>query len=218
MGKAIKLIDDEQQLKDKLQKACEDYWQFLNGKGSSDGKNLSKLSNEMAKMAHELHMSLKKRKLEPKHHAFMIKNRGCQPEEDFYRHIHPIEDLLAFIDDRNANDDPIDVTLGKEFVMKIYTRRWKHEDDYHIKRTESGWDIEVLSINGECDKTGFPYLYKNLDHDEVCYPKQLGDFMERLWDKAAEKGLKEREVQKSLNQIARWINTCEKNVPEGILK
>jgi hypothetical protein len=39
----------------------------------------------------------------------MIKNRQSQPDEPhFYMHYHPIEDLLKFLDDPHANDDPVE--------------------------------------------------------------------------------------------------------------
>lgn len=220
MGKPIELLESELKLRDSLQNDANNYWAILNGEEMPyDGEALRKLCIKMAETAHKLHMSLKNRGIGPKHHAYMIKNRGCQPEElEFYRHIHPVEDLLGFIKDRNANDDPSDVTIGIEFYMKIFVRRWDREDTYRIKRTESGWHVEFLSIGGDCDKTGSPYLYMNLNHDGVCYPAQLGEFMEWLWDKAAEKGLKKNEVQRAINQIGTWISLCEKKMPKGIFQ
>lgn len=70
-------------------------------------------------------MSLKVSGNEPKHHKYMLENRVVPVEEiEFYNHIHPVDDLLKFIDDINANDDPEDTTIGKKFTLKIYTRRW----------------------------------------------------------------------------------------------
>lgn len=44
----------------------------------------------------------------------MLENRGVPVEDiEFYNHIHPVDDLLKFIDDINANDDPEDTTIGK---------------------------------------------------------------------------------------------------------
>lgn len=220
MGKPIKLQDNELELRDSLQNDAEKYWSILNGEGMPyNGEALRSLCIKMAKTAHELHMSLKNRGIDPIHHAYMINNRGCQPEAlEFYRHIHPVEDLLSFINDRNANDDPSDKTLGVEFNMRIYARRWNQEGNYLIKRTESGWYVDFLSISGDCDKKGSPYLFMNLDHDGVCYPAQLGEFMEWLWEKAAEKGMNKTEVQKAINQIGAWISLCEKKAPEGIFQ
>lgn len=220
MGKPIILKDSESKLRDSLQNDAEKYWSILNGeKMPYDGEALRALCIKMAETAHELHMSLKNRGIKPVHHSYMIENRGCQPEAlEFYRHIHPVEDLLSFIKDKNANDDPSDKTIGLEFKMSIYVRRWGREDTYRIKRTESGWYVDFLSISGNCDKKGSPYLFMNLDHDGVCYPAQLGDFMESLWEKAAEKGMKRTEVQRAINQLGAWISLCEKNVPKGIFQ
>ena len=73
-----------------------------------------KIWDRMVSNARKLHKLVK-----PKHRSIMIKNRRCKPDDPaFYNHIHPIEDLLAFMDNPHANDDPIDKTIGKEFIME----------------------------------------------------------------------------------------------------
>lgn len=169
----------------------------------------------MAKIAHSLHILLAQSGHEPKHHKYMIANRGCSPDNmEFYKHIHPVDDLLAFIEDENANDDPEDITIGEEFTMLIYTRRWGHKDSYSMTRTDKGWHIQFLSYTGDCDKTGNSILYKCLEHDSVCYPHQLGECMEILWNKAANYGLNKNEVQQCLDEIGEWISNCEIKTPK----
>ncbi|MBJ7966934.1 hypothetical protein [Bacillus cereus] len=91
---------------------------------------------QMADVAHELHMSLEPR---PKHHQSMIEARGMQPEEvGFYRSIHAVEDLLAYLDNTDANNDPEDQTMDDSFEMLIYSRRWGHDDRYTLIRNEDG--------------------------------------------------------------------------------
>jgi hypothetical protein len=146
----------------------------------------------------------------------MIKNRGCSPDApEFYNHIHPIEDLLAFMDDPHANDDPKDSTIGHDFTLPVYTRILQHEDIYNLKRTDSGWHIDNLSIAGNCDKSGNPFLFENLNHDSVNYPDELSVYMEWLWEQAAEKGLSHEQVQNALNELGKWISICEENSPNG---
>jgi len=172
----------------------------------------AKLWQEMVDKAFELHNLV-----EPKHHKYMIENRGCSPDEkEFYNHIHPIEDLLAYIEDPHANDDPEDITIGSEFELKIFTRRWGHEDFYQIKRIETGWYVGHISISGECDKSGHPFLYENLRNDGVNYPKDLPGYFEWLWEQAAERGMTAEEVQASINELAKWVSLCEKESPKGI--
>jgi len=137
----------------------------------------------------------------------------------FYNHIHPVEDLLAFVRDTDANNDPEDSTIGKKFKFKIYARRWGHYDIYNIERTVIGWKFEgtMESNSGDCDKSCDPYLYKTLDQDSVSYPKNIGELFEWLWEKASG-GLGEAEVKKSIEDIAEWISICERNVPRGIFE
>lgn len=178
------------------------------------------LYDEMAKIAHELHMSLKDSGYEPKHHKYMLENRGVPVESiEFYDHIHPVDDLLKFIDDVNANDDPEDTTIGQKFTLRIYTRRWGHYDHYYMTRTENGWHFEgmMISNSGECGKDESPNLCRALEHDSVCYPKQIGDFMEYLWNQASE-GLTVDEVQECFDTLGEWISSCEMNAPRGIFE
>ncbi len=177
-------------------------------------KEHAELWKKMVDKAFELHQLV-----HPKHHKYMIENRGCTPDtREFYNHIHPIEDLLAYIEDPHANNDPEDITLGAEFELKIYIRRWGHYDSYELKRTKNGWYIGHLSkpMSGDCDTSGYPFLYENLKHDSVNYPKDLPGYLEWLWEQAAERGMTEVEVQNSINALGEWISVCEKNSPKGI--
>jgi len=167
----------------------------------------------MAKAAHELHMSLDPK---PKHHRYMIENRGVQSDHpDFYNHIHPTEDLIDYLDDIHANDDPVDQTLNKSFKFSVYSRRWGHEDTYTITRNKDGWYVSFHD-EGQGNNKAAPILYNVLNHDSINYPEELPGYMEWLWLQAEEQGLSYDQVQYALNQLAEWINICEKNSPDGI--
>lgn len=179
-------------------------------------ETIVKLLDKMGEKAHDLHMLLKQRGYEPKHHEYMIKNRGMEPDDpEFYKHIHPVEDLLAFLEDTRANEDPQDQTVGNEFVFRVYSRRWGHEDTYHITRTSEGWFVTHLTIAGPCDKTGKPFLFESLRHDYIQYPNGLGGYLEWLWDQAESKGLPHDSVQKGLDDLAIWVTKTEKSSPKG---
>ncbi|WP_158498974.1 hypothetical protein [Methanosarcina barkeri] len=172
------------------------------------------LINEMGNYAHQLHMLLKERDCEPQHHKYMVENRGLQPcDPQFYNHIHPVEDLLAYLEDPHANDDPIDQTIGEGFEFRIYSRRWGHKDTYKIKRTENGWIVDFPLIGGPCDKGGRPFLFENFHHDSIQYPNALDSWMKWLWEQAASKGLSKEQVQTALQELADWVNNTEKNTP-----
>ena len=221
MPKKLKLTESQTKLKSELEILYNQIWQYI----ESDQKLLSdedvnRLYNEMAKKAHELHMSLKDSGHEPKHHKYMIENRGCTPDDvRFYRHVHPVQDLLAFIDDVHINDNSKDKTIGKTFTMKVFTKRWGHYDQYEITRTDKGWDIRVLSDSYSSNKSMSPELNHLLDNDGVCYPKDINLFFEWLWDKAAEECLTKAKVQSAINKIGKWISECEKNAPrDGVIE
>lgn len=219
MGNSVNLTDEQKDLKNKLYEVNQKLWAILNKETLPPKyEEIQTLYKEMAETAHELHMSLKSSGHEPKHHKYMLENRGVAVEDvEFYNHIHPVDDLLKFIDDVNANDDPEDTTIGEKFTLRIYTRRWGHYDHYSMTRTENGWNFQEMLISncGECEKDGSPNLCTALEHDSVCYPKQIGKFFEYLWEQASE-GLTAQEVQECFDMLGEWISSCEMNTPRGI--
>jgi hypothetical protein len=180
---------------------------------------------EMGALAHELHVRLANRGIEPKHHKYMLANRRVAPNTpEFYRHVHPVEDLLRFLANRNANDDAVDVTIGHEFRFSAYSRRWKHNEEYSPTRTPEGWSFanagDVISTGrdarvGRKDGSG---LFHFLEHNWVSYPHDLPDYFESLWDQSADRGLTQEEVQAALDQLADWVTVCEKHSPGGIFE
>ncbi|QRN85660.1 hypothetical protein JR334_12040 [Clostridia bacterium] len=219
MGEKLDLVNEEMKLFEKLQVLVKEARESIK-KHETWGKKQEERYSEMAQSAHDLHMMLKERGYEPKHHRYMYENREVPVENlEFYNHIHPVEDLIAFINDMDANNDPEDSTIGEKFKLKIYTRRWNHYDTYSLTRTVGGWDLEAIATynSGNCDKKGDPFLYKVLDHDMVSYPYNIGDLLEWIWEKAYE-GLEKNDVQKAINELGEWISLCEKNVPRGIFE
>ncbi len=218
MGK-INLLQEELQLESRLKELVKETRESIKNHDIW-GKIQENRYNEMAELAHKLHMSLKMRGYEPKHHRYMLENRGVPTEDiEFYNHIHPVEDLLAFINNTDANNDPEDSTIGLKFGFKIYTRRWGHYDTYTIKRTNNGWFFSGQNVymSGDCDKDGKPFIFNTLEHDLVSYPYNIGELFEWIWQKAAD-GLDKDEVQKAIDDIAEWISTCEINTPRGIFE
>ena len=220
MGKPVPLNEMQKELKIKLQAVLKQVWDMID----SDYEQISQkegkeLINDMATIAHELHTSLKGSGHEVKHHKYMYKNRGVSADTvEFYQHIHPVEDLLDFLEDEDANIDPDDITLGDKFVLRIYTRRWGHYDIYSITRNEQGWLIDGINGLNQCKKDASDGLNKILDHDCVCYPKQINEFFEWLWDKAKEDGLSKKEVQFAIDQLGEWISECEIRTPRDIFR
>ena len=179
------------------------------------GANISNLLQEAGERSHRLHLLLKARGLEPKHHSYMTKNRGMASDDpEFYYHFHPVEDLLKFVEDPHANDDPEDITIGAQFTLRIFTRRWGHDEVYRFTRTATGWIFDAHG-SGPCDKGGNPLLFSNLDHDSVFYPEGLSGWLEWLWTQAEQNGLTQAQVQQGFDDLGDWIRLIEQNVPSG---
>ena len=109
----------------------------------------------------------------------------------------------------------VDSTIGREFTFRVFSHRRGHEENYKLKRTETGWFFEFMGISGPCDKTGNPYLFKSLRHDSIQYPAELGIWLQWVWRQAQEKGLSAQEVQDALDELSRWVIQVEKVRPHG---
>ncbi len=211
---SIKLLEKEQELLTEIERRLNQIRASYAG-AIPEKEDIGKLTQEMGEQAHELHMSLKSRGIEPKHHAYMIENRKLEPDhEEFYMHVHPVEDLLAFINDPHANDDPVDQTMGQKFTFTVYSRRWGHDDTYTLLRTDTGWDVE-FTHSGPCDKGGRPFLYSNFNNDMVEYPAGLKGRLEWLWDRASDEGLSHEAVQLALVELANWVKATTERAPRG---
>lgn len=209
---AIELNDDQRAKKQKLQELV----RKLANPEVLTNEEIGKFYDLMATTAHELHMSLSPH---PRHHRYMTKNRGLSADDpEFYRHIHPVEDLLKYLNDPSANDDPVDQTIGHTFKFRVYTRRWGHDDVYRMKRTSAGWEIHSMGPDKICHKNGSPELFRLLEHDLVNYPKALPDYVEYLWSQAESQGLSAVEVQKALDDLGKWVSICERNSPSGVFR
>ncbi|WP_340028002.1 hypothetical protein MHB71_25650 [Paenibacillus sp. FSL H7-0940] len=203
----VELTADQQQLRNTIEKnlLITKKWNEM------DREIIDEAFLEMKVAAHQLHQQLTPK---PKHHRYMIENRGLQPEDpEFYNHIHPVEDLLKYLDNISANDDPIDHTLGQTFDFNIYTSRWGHYDRYQITRNAEGWFLKALSYQGQCAMNGEGELIRALEHDGVAYPRNFGSFLYSIWYRAQDEGLTYDEVKLMLDELSEWISQTEKTAP-----
>ena len=211
---SIELNAQEATLKDEIQKLVRAL-QTAFGEARI-GQQVNDWIVEAGEKAHKLHMLLKERGLEPRHHKYMVENREMPADHpEFYMHFHPLEDLLKYLHDPHANDDPVDQTIGEEFTFAVYSNRWGRNDTYRITRTEVGWDVQHLMIGGPCDKGGKPFLYQNFRQDQIQHPSDLSGWMEWLWEQAEDEGLSKEQVQGALQELADWVSTVERSRPSG---
>ena len=95
--------------------------------------------------------------------------------------------------------------------FRIFTRRWNHEDSYHVDLTDTGWYVGHIAINGECSPDGEPFLSRNLDQDNVRYSRnELAVRMLLLWQRSQNENLGKDEVQAGLTEIGNWVSASER--------
>ncbi|MDR5025382.1 hypothetical protein FOL75_26705 [Bacillus thuringiensis] len=204
----IELNAQQQQLQEEIVQNLAIVKEAIHG---NNNENCDEAFDKMAVAAHQLHISLTPA---PTHHVNMLRNRGVSPEDPvFYQHVHPVEDLLAYLEDPTANDAPVDQTLDTTFNMTVFSSRWGHTDNYTVVRNADGWHTSFMSLSEQGGKDAQDSLAVLLRHDSIAYPHDLAYVMEDLWNQAADRGLSQEQVQAMLDEVANWIIATEKNYP-----
>ena len=217
---SIRLLEEENDLKNKIQ--CNLKRLFDRRRLELNRQEILRVILENAKYCLELHKSLKARGYPPIHSKYMIRNRKVHTSESlqFYKHVHPQEDLIKFIDNPRSNIEDTnkpDKTMGVEFKIDIYSCRWGHDDCYILQRNIDGWYFSnLMEYEGQCNFEGDPYLYKALEHDDIAYPHDIRYYLSSIWQRA-DNGESLENVQDMLNKIADWINNTERSSPRDIL-
>jgi len=106
-----------------------------------------------------------------------------------------------------------DCNLNKKIEIKIFTRRWGHEDIYIFKRTIEGWEVSFMGERKECDRNGEGGFFDFLKKDFVFFPEEgVKHAVKILWEEADKTKMSIEELQRKLQEIADWISDVEKNV------
>lgn len=104
--------------------------------------------------------------------------------------------------------------------LNIFTRRWGHTDSIEVEGTANGWRIKYRAFPHKwfyCDKRGSPKLFEVFDHESANYPKDLGGYMEWLWNQAnANSMMTDAQVQGGLDLLSEWLQTVERSSPGGV--
>jgi hypothetical protein len=101
----------------------------------------------------------------------------------------------------------------EDFKLTFYTRRWSSTVTLNVKKTDAGWHISHIAINGDADREGAPLLVANLKQDGVKYPAGLDGFMGFIWDKLHKEEIDADLAQDMMDELGTWISTCESSQP-----
>lgn len=100
-----------------------------------------------------------------------------------------------------------------DFNLTYYTRRWNNRTTLTVRRTETGWHISHIAINGDTDREGAPILEANLQQDNVKFPHDVGAFLGFVWGELHNGAIDDARAQTMIDQIGEWISTCESSQP-----
>ncbi|MGX6592753.1 hypothetical protein [Cetobacterium ceti] len=194
------------QLEDELKNIYEEMDKMLN-KGVNNYEKFKDLVTQGKKIAKKLHW-----KYLPIYKETIIENRGTTPEDDielYYDHFHTLEDLYEKITKKEQIGQIEKEALEKEYQFKVYSVRWNGYDNYKVKRTIYGWEINNVSTL----KDGTKSFFVNLDHDLIFYPEKGVKYaLEILWNLADNGSIGNDEIQLKLQEIGDWISDVEKTL------
>jgi hypothetical protein len=100
------------------------------------------------------------------------------------------------------------------YEFRVYNRRNNNEVTYTVTKTETGWHIRHIAINGECKPDGSPFFYENFHQNYISYPSSFGGFLEFIWSGLHREELSTSDAQVRLQEIADWVSHCERTQPE----
>lgn len=100
-----------------------------------------------------------------------------------------------------------------KFTFKVYNNRRSCFLTYDVKKTNEGWHVSHIAINGDCSPDGTPYFKMNFDQDFINYPNRFGNYLEWLWEQIENGEIVQEEAQKKLQELADWVTSCEQNRP-----
>ncbi|SMF19942.1 MULTISPECIES: hypothetical protein [unclassified Pseudomonas] len=100
-----------------------------------------------------------------------------------------------------------------DFKITYWTRRWSANTTLTVQKTEAGWHISHVAINGDADREGVPFLESNLHQDNVQFPHDVGAFLGFVWDQLNSGKIDEQRAQEMIQEIGDWITACETSQP-----
>lgn len=101
-----------------------------------------------------------------------------------------------------------------KYNFTVYNRRHDREVTYILTKTNTGWHIQYIAINGECTPDGSPLFYANFDQDNINYPSGFNRFLEFIWTSLNNAVLSTPDAQEKLQELADWVSSCERAQPE----
>lgn len=101
----------------------------------------------------------------------------------------------------------------EELTFKVFNNRRSEIVTYRVNKTDSGWYIAHVAINGDCEPDGSPCFYSNFDQDYINYPSGFASSLEWLWEQIDSKKINHEEAQNKLQELADWVSLCEKEQP-----
>jgi len=100
------------------------------------------------------------------------------------------------------------------FKFSVYSNRFGRHSTYSVNKTDDGWYISHISINGDSNCRGVPHLYKNFEQDNISYPSGLPLMLEHLWEQLSQDEISHHDAQDRLDELAEWVSTCERATPK----
>jgi hypothetical protein len=100
-----------------------------------------------------------------------------------------------------------------EFKFKFFTRRFHSDVTLNVRKTNTGWHISHIAINGDTGPSGEPILSQNLHQDNVHFPYGLDGFFGFIWSQLQDGAVDDERAQAMFDELGEWVSTCEGTQP-----
>ncbi|QKF80762.1 hypothetical protein [Halarcobacter ebronensis] len=106
--------------------------------------------------------------------------------------------------------------------IDLFSPRWGHTDEYKIVLEENIMTISMSARKATCEfdseenyiwskDLGSDALFKILDNDSICYPRNLKSSLVKIWRTWVSGKLSDIEIQDKFKELETTINTTTKN-------
>ncbi|MCX6645855.1 MAG: hypothetical protein NTY09_05820 [bacterium] len=121
--------------------------------------------------------------------------------------------MLDKLFNNKESDNPL---VGQKFYFKVPAHTKEAEDwKVEMELRTNGWYVTFGRIDGNCGKSGIPYLFRILEHSWIEVPYKLHSFIEHLWTLAINQKIDKDEIQNGFDNLSEWLKKVNREKPQG---
>ena len=100
----------------------------------------------------------------------------------------------------------------RTFEFSFDINRFSHCFENTLEWTEAGWTLDANVHSGKCKKDGKPFVYRNFEQDDICWPSSFGKRLSHLHRETPD--MTDEEVQTAIDELLKWIKLINDSQPK----